>query len=99
VGDLLLKSLSALLLAAACATTGAGRRPSTEEALARAESDVEKGRILYEASCDRCHALYMPDSYGAGEWRYYVDKYGRKSRLDKAEQGLVYRYLELHCAK
>ncbi len=87
-----------LLLAAACATTGAGRRRSArvpvEEALAAAQTDLERGQILYERSCSRCHALYMPKSHTAGEWRYFVKKYGRKARLSKDRQLLVYGYLE-----
>lgn len=36
----------------------------------------------------------MPKSHTAGEWRYFVKKYGRKARLSKDRQLLVYGYLE-----
>ena len=99
MGQLLLRAAPLLLLAAACATTGAGRRLTQEEALAQAPTDIAKGKVLYERNCARCHALYMPRSYTADEWRYYVKKYGRKSRLSKPHRGLVYRYLEEHSAE
>jgi hypothetical protein len=52
-----------------------------------------EGRALYEGSCQRCHALYSPRTFDAGEWRFYVRKYGRKARLSAEEQALVYDYL------
>ena len=55
---------------------------------------VERGRILYETSCNKCHALYMPSSYGAGEWPFYVRKYGRKARLSAEERDFVLVYLQ-----
>ena len=71
-------------LAAACATTGP-RVPSNPQHSA--------GRMLYEKSCARCHALYMPRSYSAPEWRFYVRKYGRKARLTTDQKSLVFLYL------
>ena len=89
---------AALLLGACSVTTSAGRNAaSAEAALAAAKTPVAKGRILYDTSCARCHALYMPRSYTAGEWRYYVRKYGKRARLDKSEQALVLTYLKEHC--
>ena len=84
MGNLFLRVLPILLLAAACATTGP-RVPSNPHHSA--------GRTLYEKSCARCHALYMPRSYSAPEWRFYVRKYGRKARLTTDQKSLVFRYL------
>lgn len=80
-----------LLLAAACETTAAGR-VSTDPAL----PPQERGRVLYEASCNRCHALWMPASHRAEEWPFYVRKYGRKARLSAEERDLVVAYLQAH---
>lgn len=86
MGKLLLAALNLALLGAACATTARGTR-----AEARAAAD---GRTLYEQSCQRCHALYMPSSFPADEWRFFVRKYGRKARLSPEEQAKVYEYLK-----
>ncbi|MHC4549971.1 MAG: hypothetical protein ACYTEZ_14460 [Planctomycetota bacterium] len=91
MGKLLLSTLPALLLGAACVTTTAGR--SLETALAQAETDAERGRILYERACSRCHNLRMPRSHSADEWKHYVRKYGRRARLAKEHRALVYEYL------
>ena len=64
-----------------------------EAELQAARTPVARGRILYERSCSRCHNLYMPKSYAAEEWRFYVHKYGRRARLGQEQQTLVYTYL------
>jgi cytochrome c5 len=92
--QLLLRIIPILLLAIACETT-ASRRTAPDPAL----PPQERGRILYESSCNRCHALHMPSSYRAEEWAFYVRKYGRKARLSAAERDLVTAYLEAHARK
>jgi len=94
MGKLLLALTLALILGAACATTS--RMDQMEARLAGAESDVQRGQVYYEHSCDRCHALYMPESYDVDEWRFFVRKYGRKARLSKEERHLVFNYLSIH---
>ena len=83
MGNVLLKSLPILFLAAACATSGA---PA-------ANPRDASGQALYEKGCARCHALYMPRSYSAPEWRFYVHKYGRRARLNTDQENLVFQYL------
>jgi cytochrome c5 len=88
---LLLGLVAVLLLVAACETTAASRA-SADPAL----PPQERGRFIYESSCNRCHALYMPMSFRAEEWPFYVRKYGRKARLSAEERDLVMAYLEAH---
>jgi hypothetical protein len=80
-----------LLLGAACASTVAQPGPPDP-----ALPPQQRGQTLYETSCNKCHALYMPSSYGAGEWPFYVRKYGRKARLSVEERDLVLAYLQAH---
>jgi hypothetical protein len=90
--QLLLKIIvPVLLLGAACATTTAGR-----EAVDPTLPPPQRGKAIYETSCNRCHALYMPSSYGAVEWPFFVRKYGRKARLSPEERDLVLTYLQAH---
>jgi cytochrome c5 len=97
MGKLLLRIVPVLVLGAACATTAARTR-ELEARLATAQTDVERGQIHYEMSCQRCHALYMPRSYTASEWKFYVRKYGRRARLSEAERNAVYTYLATEAA-
>ena len=88
MGNVLLTGLLLLLLVAACKTSNQWRKE------VEAEPDpLKKGRILYENSCDRCHALYMPTSYTRSDWRHYVRKYSPRARLTRDEGKLVFSYL------
>lgn len=86
----LLRTTLLLLLGAACASTAVKARAPLDPSL----PPQQRGQILYETSCNKCHALYMPSSYGAGEWPFYVRKYGRKARLSVEERDLVLSYLQ-----
>ena len=55
-----------------------------------------EGEQLYRQSCARCHALYMPRSFTAAEWKFFVRKYGRKARLSGPKRNSVYGYLAAH---
>jgi len=85
--------LAALLLAAACATT------EPWEGSGDPNESVPLGRRLYETSCNRCHALFMPRSFDVGEWRFYVNKYGRRARLAASDRELVFQYLAAHARR
>ena len=89
MGNLLLAILAALVLG--CAISQEWRREYEAAA-----DPVVKGRILYENSCNRCHALYMPKSYTKGDWRFYVRKYSPRARLTEDESTLVLDYLRLN---
>ena len=94
MGHLLLKftAIPVILLAAvACESTGAAGHGGQE-----ARTPADAARTLYESSCARCHALYMPTSFTASEWKFYVRKYGRKARLTKEQRDVVYGYLAEH---
>lgn len=86
-----------LLAVAACETTSG--RARMEADLAAATGDVERGKILYERSCSRCHPLRMPASHSEEEWRFFIRKYGRRARLSRPRQELVYAYLQHRLAE
>jgi len=94
MGKLLLTLLPVLLVGAACTSAPPQRAPLDPKL-----PPQERGRIIYESSCNRCHALYMPTSYGADEWPFYVRKYGRKARLSADERDLVATYLTGHARR
>ena len=51
---------------------------------------------LYSAKCASCHNLLPPEDYTYQEWRYYVDKYGKK--MSDLEKQQVLNYLEKRAA-
>ena len=90
MGNVLLTLLVGLV-AVACAPT---LREQRAAGLAAATTDIERGKVYYETSCNRCHALYMPRSFSQREWPNLVLRYGPRARLDKKQRQLVIDYLQ-----
>jgi len=82
-----------VLLVAGSVACSATLLEQREERLAAATSDLERGQIYYETSCQRCHALYMPRTFTARSWDRYVRRYGPRARLDEEQKELVLLYL------
>ena len=55
---------------------------------------VEPGRQLYLNKCARCHKFYDPRSYPEAEWRTWMHKMSRKSKLHPDQEALLTRYLD-----
>ncbi len=91
---LLLRIVPVLLLGAACTNA-----PVEHASLDPMVPPHVRGKSIYETSCNRCHALYMPTSFGADEWPFFVRKYGRKARLSAEERDLVTTYLQAHARR
>ncbi|MHC4941048.1 MAG: hypothetical protein ACYTHK_19090 [Planctomycetota bacterium] len=87
---LLVIILAPLILFGACGTTLHEQR---EVGLRNAKTDLERGQVYYETSCQRCHALYMPKSFNGRSWERYVRRYGPRARLDVDQKELVIEYL------
>jgi cytochrome c5 len=85
--------LLALLVVAASVACGTTLQEQREIGLRNAKNDLERGRVYYETSCQRCHALYMPRTFTARSWGRYVRRYGPRARLDEAQKRLVLDYL------
>ena len=92
MGNLLLAA-SLIVLSVAC---GATLHEQRDIGLKEAKTDLERGQVLYETSCQRCHALYMPKSFSGRSWARYVRRYGPRARLDQNEKALVVDYLRAH---
>jgi len=90
MGHLLLALLLALV---ACGTSLHEQR---EVGLREAKTDLDRGKVYYETSCQRCHALYMPKSFTGRSWARYVRRYGPRARLDEQQKDLVVQYLRAH---
>ena len=49
---------------------------------------------LYYTRCAQCHEAFPPQSFSAGEWPLYVDRYGPRAGLYGAERARVLRWLQ-----
>jgi len=63
-----------------------------EESNPRPQS-YSQGRSLYKAKCARCHALYSPKSYPAGEWPSIVRSMKTEAGLNEGEISAISAYL------
>lgn len=75
--------------AAATAAERAGMSPG----------EIARAADLYALKCARCHKFYDPAAYDAAEWRTWMGKMSRKSKLLPDEDQLLNRYLDAWRAK
>lgn len=78
-------ALITALAAISCMAAGAGELSSTE---------LKAGRKLYVTKCGRCHKLYDPNNYSDADWREWMDKMSKKSRLKPDQKELLSRYID-----
>ncbi len=48
-------------------------------------ADIEKGRILFNNRCGRCHALPDPAMYSETRWNFILERMIPRARMDTAE--------------
>ncbi|MFM1767574.1 MAG: hypothetical protein RJA22_103 [Verrucomicrobiota bacterium] len=80
-----LLALSWLPAVAAAATVG-GLQPR----------ELSAARGVYVAKCAKCHQFYEPKGYTEPEWRTWMDKMNRKSKLKPDQAALLNRYLDAY---
>ncbi|MBL0152203.1 MAG: hypothetical protein IPP93_01450 [Chitinophagaceae bacterium] len=47
--------------------------------------DIEKGKILFNNRCGRCHALPDPAAYSETRWNFILERMIPRARMDTAE--------------
>jgi len=50
---------------------------------------------LEVSKCAKCHKRYQPSAYTQGDWELWMDKMGRKAKLNPDQTELLKRYPEL----
>ena len=94
---------AAALLLASCATGPHGSDaivPAPAEAALAAEragmlpAEISRAADLYPLKCAKCHKFYDPAPYPDAEWRTWMTKMSKKSRLEPDEDHLLTRYLD-----
>ena len=83
--------LAATLVAGAGGVTNAAPAQLTAK-------EVNAARKVYVAKCAKCHRFYEPTDYGPADWRVWMDKMGRKSKLSADQTRVLNQYLDLYRA-
>jgi hypothetical protein len=68
---------------------------SADELTAKEIASVQK---IYVAKCAKCHRFYEPTNYAESEWRTWMKKMNKKSKLKEEQASLVTRYLDAYRA-
>lgn len=56
--------------------------------------DLAAARKIYVAKCAKCHRFYEPNDYAEADWRVWMDKMNKKSKLKPEQASLLNRYLD-----
>lgn len=102
LGLLALTSGAALVLALAGCTFPGGNPygapsppPPSSGAPLLSEQEIVSARKLHVAKCAKCHKFHNPAKYTDEEWRAWMRKMSRKSKLKPEQDELLSRYLAL----
>lgn len=56
--------------------------------------ELTAARKIYVAKCAKCHRFYEPKEYSEADWRMWMEKMNRKSKLKPAPGDLLIRYVD-----
>lgn len=84
---LLLLGVVASALAVSCTQKAVG-----EGKITKAES-IAQGKVIFENSCGKCHALPNPKSHTDAQWTGIVNAMAPKAKLTDAQGTMVYDYV------
>ena len=80
-----------LLLALGVAHSAAGADELTAK-------DITAARKIYVAKCAKCHRFYEPTNYAEPDWRAWMEKMEKKSKLNADQRTQLHRYLDAYRA-
>ena len=86
-----MRTLCWLLIALAADRAAAGVDELTPK-------ETTAARKIYVAKCAKCHRFYEPTNYAEGDWRLWMGKMDRKSKLKPDQASLLNRYLDSYRA-
>jgi hypothetical protein len=56
--------------------------------------DTRAAQKIYTSKCAKCHKFYDPADYSQEDWNVWLQKMGRKSKLNPQQYSLLSRYLD-----
>lgn len=63
------------------------------------EAQMQEGKKIWEASCDKCHKLFQPESHSVKAWERILPRMSKKAKLEEQQRGLVRAYILAHATK
>ena len=60
--------------------------------------EVGSAQKIYVAKCAKCHRFYEPTNYAESDWRTWMEKMNKKSKLKGESASLLTRYLDAYRA-
>jgi hypothetical protein len=87
--------MHSLCLVLCFAVVTSGRAADPKELTPKESAAARK---VYVAKCAKCHRFYDPTNYAEPDWRTWMEKMGRKSKLKPEQAALLNRYLDTYRA-
>ena len=60
--------------------------------------EISTARKIYVAKCAKCHRFYEPANYSEPDWRTWMEKMSKKSKLEEEQARLLTQYLAAYRA-
>jgi len=60
--------------------------------------ELTAAQKTYVAKCAKCHRFYEATSYSQPDWRTWMEKMSKKSKLTEEQASLLARYLDVYRA-
>jgi hypothetical protein len=60
--------------------------------------EISTARKIYVAKCAKCHRFYEPTNYPEPDWRTWMEKMSKKSKLKGEQARLLTQYLAAYRA-
>jgi hypothetical protein len=60
--------------------------------------EIGAAQKIYAAKCAKCHRFYEPKNYSDVDWRTWMEKMTKKSKLKEEQATLISRYLDAYRA-
>jgi len=60
------------------------------------DAQLEEGKLIWQGSCKKCHALFTPESRGVEKWENVLPRMAKRAKLDDTAAAKVRAYLLTH---
>jgi len=60
--------------------------------------EIVSAQKIYVAKCAKCHRFHEPTNYAEPDWRTWMEKMSKKSKLKGGQPELLTRYLDAYRA-
>lgn len=60
------------------------------------EAQIEEGKSIYMAHCNKCHGYKEPESHTVNKWERVLPSMSKKAKLDEDQAGKVRAYVLAH---